>query len=292
MTSKVPQHQKPPKFTDKIIQKADLEEFIKTQDDFALELYVYSLARELGFKTTHAGSYSDRITGKTRQFDVRASRSLGEDVNVYFAIECKCLRPTFPLLISQIPRTPSESFQDVMQAQGMRTAGSSRTRVVGPRVVRLEGVKSIYPPNQYVGKSMVQVGYNDAGRFLTNDHEVFDKWGQAIASVNDLIREAAFLQVHSELPQRSVVLPVLVVPDERLWIVNYAENGTLQDGPEQTDEVRFFIGDNQTYVPNPDHIYTVSHLHVVTKSGLGNFLRSYLEGGINSKHLNGSLQVF
>jgi hypothetical protein len=279
------------KSLDKPITKADLEEFIKTQDDFALELYVYSLARRLGFTSIHAGSYSDRITGKTRQFDVRASRSCGEDMNVYLAIECKCLRPSFPLLISQIPRTPSESFQDVMQADGVRKTQHGQIRVVGPRVVRLDGAKSIYRPYQYVGKALVQVGYNEAGRFIANDHEVFDKWGQAIASVNGLIREAAYLQVPSGMSQRSVALPVLVVPDGSLWIANYSENGSLQDGPEQVDEVQFFIGDGQTYAPNLDRLYTVSHLHVVTKSGLNNLLESFLGGGANMEHLIDSLQI-
>lgn len=280
------------KLSDKPITKADLEEFIKTQDDFALELYVYSLARKLGFTATHAGSYSDRITGKTRQFDVRASLSCGDDVNVYLAIECKSLRSSFPLLISQIPRIPSESFQDVMQAEGVRIVGQTRTTVMGPRVVRLDGTASIYSANQYVGKALVQVGYNDAGRFTANDHEVFDKWGQAIASVNGLIREAANLQVRSQAPQRSIALPVLVVPDGTLWIANYSEDGSLQDGPTETDEVQFFIGDSQTYVPNPDFRFTVSHLHVVTKSGLKNLLESFLDGGANFAHLSDSLQVF
>lgn len=208
----------------------------------------------------------------------------------YLAIECKCLRPSFPLLISQIPRIPSESFQDVMQAEGVQKVDGGQVHTVGPRVLRLHGVRSIYPPNQYVGKALVQVGYNDAGRFLANDHEVFDKWGQAIASVNGLIREAATLQVHSEIPQRSVVVPVLVVPDERLWIANYSEDGSLQDGPEQTDQVQFFIGEGQNYVPNLDRLYTVSHLHVVTTSGLQKLLESFLDDGSNFMHLTGSLE--
>jgi hypothetical protein len=290
MTSKAPQHPKPLKFTDKIIEKSDLEEFIKTQDDFALELYVYSSARNLGFAATHAGSYSDPITGKTRQFDVRASRSCGQDLHVYLAIESKCLRPSFPLLISQIPRIRSESFQGVMQTEGNKLTPEGEVRVMGPRVLRLDGVSSIYPPNQYVGKAVVQVGYNEVGRFVTKDSEVYDKWGQAIASANDLIRTASTFRVASDMAQRSVVLPVLVVPDGTLWVANYSDNGTLQEGPVQTDQVQFYIGVSQTFVPNPDYLFPVSHLHVVTKSGLNAFLDSFLDGGANLAHLTSSLQ--
>jgi hypothetical protein len=292
MTSKVPQLPKPPKLTDKTITKSDLEDFIKTQDDFALELYVYSLARDRGFTATHAGSYSDPITGKTRQFDVRASRSCGQDLHVYLAIESKCLRPSFPLLISQIPRIPSESFQGVMQTEGYKQTAEGQVRAVGPRVLRLDGVSSIYPPNLYVGKAVVQVGYNEAGRFVSNDSEVYDKWGQAIASANDLIRSASTFRVASDMVQRSIVLPVLVVSDGTLWVANYSDNGTLQDGPVQTDQVQFYIGVSQTFVPNPDYLFPVSHLHVVTKSGLNAFLESFLDGGVNFAHLTDSLQIF
>lgn len=279
------------KLPDAPITKADLEKFIKTQDDFALELYVYNLARTLGFTASHAGSYSDRITGKTRQFDVRANRSCGDDLNVFLAIECKCLRPSFPLLISQIPRIMTESFQEVMQSHGVRKTGEGRTTYPGPRVSRLDEERSIYSPNQYVGKALTQVGYNGVGQFLANDKEVFEKWSQAIASSNDLIRAAAFLQAPSERPQRSIVLPVLVVPDERLWVANYAEDGSLQDGPTLADHVEFFIGDSQTYVENLERLYTLSHLHVVTKSGLNGLLESFLDDGSNVTHLSSSLEV-
>lgn len=281
-----------PRFPEKPITRSDLEEFIKTQDDFALELYVYSLARELGFTATHAGSYTDRITGKTRQFDVRASLSCGEDIHVSLAVECKCLRPSFPLLVSQIPRIPSESFQDVMQSHGVRTNGGTRNTVVGPRVNRLKGVESMYCANKYVGKASVQVGYNEGKGFVANDSEVFDKWGQAIASINGMIRDAANLTAPSGSPQRSVALPVLVVPDDSLWTANYAENGSLQEGPCQADEVQFFIGDSQNYVPDLERVFVVSHLHIVTKSRLKDFLRSFLDGGANVSLLKNSLQDF
>lgn len=278
------------KLSDKPITKSDLEEFIKTQDDFALELFAYSVVRERGFAATHAGSYNDPITGKTRQFDVRASRSFDQDLHVYLAIETKCLRPSFPLLISQIPRIPSESFQDVMQTEGYKETSGDRVKTIGPRALRLDGVRSIYPPNQYVGKAVTQVGYNDAGRFVGNDSEVYDKWGQAIASMHDLIRRASFLNGPSGMAQRSIVLPVLVLPDGTLWIANYSDSGSLQDGPVQTDQVQFYIGVGHSFLPNPDYLFTVSHLHVVTKSGLVALLDSFSDGGGNLTHLTSSLQ--
>jgi hypothetical protein len=266
-----------PKLLDEPITKADLEEFIKTQDDFALELYAYSLARELGFTTTHAGSYTDRVTGKTRQFDVRASRACGRNFHVHFAIECKCLRPSFPLLISQIPRLPAESYLEVLHGRG--EMHRYPPVAVSPKIDRLDGVKSLYPPNQYVGKASIQVGKDSKG-FSANDSEIFDKWGQAIASANDLIVNATWLN-----RQESIILPVLVVTDGTLWVVNYAEEGSRQEGPTQVDEVKFFIGNQQNFEKNPIFSYTISHLHVVTKSGLSNLLQRFMTGGQDFLHL-------
>jgi hypothetical protein len=271
------------KLSDKPITKETLEAFIKTQDDFALELYAYSLARDLGFTATHAGSYTDRLTGKTRQFDVRASRSCGQNLHVNIAIECKCLRPSFPLLISQIPRLAVESFQDVLQSRGKMKNGRL---YIGPGTSRRNGVCSLYPPNQYVGKALAQVGLNEAGGYVSNDYEVFEKWGQAIASANGLIRQAGTFGYSMDSPsQGSIILPVLVVPDGTLWVVNYAENGSHQDGPSQSDEVKFFIGDAQTFDPNSAAVFTISHLHVVTKSGLDRLLRRFADSGSDVMHL-------
>lgn len=265
--------------SDKHITKADLEEFIKTQDDFALELYAYSLARNFGFTATHAGSYTDRLTSKTRQFDVRASRACGRNFHVHFAIECKCLRPSFPLLISQIPRLPAESYLEVLRANGNKY--THPPVAVTPKIVRLDGVKSLYLPNQYVGKALTQVGFNTNGNgFSKGDSEVFDKWGQAIASASELIVNATSL--HQE---ESIILPVLVVPDGTLWIANYAEEGSLQEGPTQVNEVQFFIGNQQKFEKNPIFSYTISHLHVVTKSGLNNLLQRFTAGGQDFLHL-------
>ena len=267
------------KASDKPITKADLEEFIKTQDDFALELYAYSLARNLGFTTTHAGSYTDRVTGKTRQFDVRAGRACGRNFHVHFAIECKCLRPSFPLLISQIPRLPAESYLEVLHAGGDKYR---HPPVAGtPKIVRLDGVKSLYSPNQYVGKALTQVGFNTNGNgFNKGDAEVFDKWGQAVASASELIVNATWLY-----QKESIILPVLVVPDGTLWVANYAEDGSCQEGPDQVSEVQFFIGNQQNFEKNPVFSYTISHLHVVTKSGLNTLLHRFMDGGQDFLHL-------
>lgn len=266
-----------PKRSDRPITKADLEAFITTQDDFALELFAYSLALEFGFAATHAGSYTDRITGKTRQFDVRANKKCGSEFHVYLAVECKCLSPSFPLLISQIPRHPLESFQDVIRGAGDAQVRHGRTHYPEFRVSRFDRGNSLYPVNRYVGKALVQVGLNERGDFVSNDSEVFEKWGQAIASANGQLRTAADLSARAGMSQASIVLPVLLVPDEMLWVANYSENGKLQEGPVQQDEVRFYIGDKHKFDPEIMREFTISHLHIVTKTGFRNLLEQFAD---------------
>lgn len=268
------------------ITREHLEEFIATQDDFALELYAYSLARDLGFSAMHAGSYTDPVTGKARQFDVQANIDCGDDFHVYLAIECKALRPSYPLLVSQIPRINAESYQDTVYSQGAMRGGMRH--IAGAK--RLDRAESIYPPNKYVGKALSQVGFNGEGKLVAKDSEVFDKWGQAIASCSVLVNSASLLNNNMQTKaKKSAILPILVVPDGTLWVANYAERGALQEGPIQINEAEYFIGQVHSIKENYNASFTVSHLHIVTKSGLDAFLRRLINGGENAEHLKNML---
>jgi hypothetical protein len=97
------------------ITSADLQEYLARQDDFGLELFVYSMARSLGMAATHGGTYADPVTKKPRQYDVRAHLAR-DDLRIDVAIECKSLRPSFPLLVSRIPRIPEESYHQVVDS--------------------------------------------------------------------------------------------------------------------------------------------------------------------------------
>ena len=268
-----------------IITKEHLEEFIATQDDFALELYVYDLARRAGFNPTHAGSYVDPSTGKARQFDVQASRACGDNFHIHFAVECKALRPSFPLLVSQIPRIRAESFLHIMSSRGSGEDGLS----IYPQTRILTDGASLYPLSEFVGKALSQVGFNGEGKLHSKDSEVFEKWGQAIASSNQLIKRAASLNKSMQKPlQKSAVLPVLVVPDGTLWVVNYSGLGDHTE-PAQAQEAKYFIGSTQTIDEGQSVTLILSHLHIVTKNGLEKLLLRFREGGQDVEHIKGML---
>jgi hypothetical protein len=96
--------------TDPITQ-ADLAAFAANDSDFAFELRVLRQLRGLGFQCEHSGTYEDPVTGKFRQFDIRANKNFG-NVQLAMAVECKNIRPYHPLLVSAVPRTEAEAFHN------------------------------------------------------------------------------------------------------------------------------------------------------------------------------------
>lgn len=53
----------------------DIQEYVNARSDFDLELFVYRTLRDKWLAAQHSGTYIDAVTGKYRQFDVRASCS-------------------------------------------------------------------------------------------------------------------------------------------------------------------------------------------------------------------------
>jgi hypothetical protein len=259
------------KLRDGPITAKDLAEYLETQDDFALELHIYSQAKALGYNVAHGGTYIDPVTKKARQFDVRASFSSieGKPQRIDLAIECKCLKPSFPLLLTRIPRSETESFHQVIWSHKRNTSLPVYSSKDYTTPAFLKGTRSFYKPGQYVGKSTSQVGRTEKGDVTSGDAEVFEKWSQALASAHGLVAAAGRA---NELKKQDnyfcCVLPILVVSDNTLWAADYSEDGVLQAGPVSVDEATIFVG----------HEYDIgikcmlSHLHVYTKRGIDSFL--------------------
>lgn len=257
---------------DESITADDLAEYVATRDDFNLELYVYRTARELGLSATHGGTYEDPITNKPRQYDVRASGRIGNQFRIALAIECKSLRPSYPLLVSRIPRSEKESFHEVIVA---RQPGRSRYGLIDAFSSSIafpyRGLESIYTPGEQVGKSTAQVGRNERGELTSGDSEVFDKWSQALSSAADLINQAR--DAHDEFGVEiffSCVLPVLVIADETLWVADYSEMGALVQGPIQVAQTTVFV--DRKYSDKLATTCTLSHLHIYTRSQVRDLL--------------------
>src|SRR5262245_61782347 len=93
----------------------DISKYLVDQDDFNLELRCLDACRRNNLLTAHGGTYTDPVTGKPRQFDLRASKTV-DHYKIQLAVECKNLKPFFPLVVSQVPRQRHESFFEVVMS--------------------------------------------------------------------------------------------------------------------------------------------------------------------------------
>lgn len=260
------------------IASSDMVEYLDSQSDFAFELRILEWLTSNGYKCEHSGSYDDPVTGRPRQFDIRAFRLHGI-TTLRLAIECKNIGENYPLLISCMPRRGEEAFHEVAfsnapSAELIRErAGWSdaKPNQLFVDTIRPSGNQGIYGVGEPVGKSCSQVGRTPNGELSCDDREVFEKWSQAIASAGDLARLA---YGDGRLMRRgyalSLVLPIVVVPNGRLWVVHFDEAGARVSPPAATDRCSFFVDRPcpvQDFRP-----YTISHLEFVTQDGLAKLL--------------------
>lgn len=143
------------------------------------------------------------------------------------------------------------------------------------RSVRLCGEYSIYAPGDAVGKACEQVGRNASGELVASSADVYEKWAQALSSAHDLTylscgdgseRSSGFAM--------SLVMPIVVVPNGRLWLALYDHDGQLQRGPEQVDRCAYYVGrayEHQSIGGGEE--VTLSHLEFVTVDGLLTLVR-------------------
>jgi hypothetical protein len=274
---------KPPQPTAPITGE-DLRRYLDTQDDFALELEAYRHALGFGFKASHGGLYDDAKTNKRRQYDVRASHEWG-NMKLDLTIECKSLDPAYPLLVQRVSRPGNESFHQTMLSRGSTTSyGTAREPQgwVGASLFKMSGTH-LYDPQEQVGKSLKRVKLSENG-FSATDSDIYEKYTQALTSMDELVQSAA-VEMRPERAQiySRAFLPIVLVSDGALWVADYSASGQLVADPRpEADETTFYLGWNYE-LPNPFDIhpatFTISHLHIMTRRRLPQFLSEVHTGG-------------
>jgi hypothetical protein len=237
----------------------ELRTFVAANDSFGFEMRVCAVLKGTALRDMkHGETYVDPVTGFNRQFDFRFTIR-DERRCVLFALECKNIDPSLPVIVCGRKRPAREAFHDVIISQ---TAAS------GPRSrIHRQKLSRIYPEDGFVGKSVLKPERDGSGKLKPKsiDAEIHDRWSQAIASSHDLIHQAS--KIGSSV--MSVILPAVVVPDGSLMKVAYDENGEAVTGPDPTDECALFIGHKYEIQPAERHPPVVlSHLHFYTLSGL------------------------
>lgn len=269
------------KLLDKAITETDLEEYLSSYSDFSFEISVLKLLRDNQVQCEHGGHYTDPVTRKSREFDIRAKHAI-DNLTLRLAVECKNIRENYPVLVSMLPRVSEESYHQILRLADpvQETGPFGLSRAASPfnsraKSVKVRGARSRYSLGRYVGKSIAQVGRTNDQSISSGDSEIYEKWGQALSSIDDLIGEMIDDGKDSDRQYFSMCLPVLVVPDGRLWAVDYDLDGHLTNSPVRIEHCSFYVGKSYStghFGPG----YTVSHLELFTFSGLQHFIHTHL----------------
>lgn len=260
------------------ITKEDISQYIEEYSDFSFEVAVLRSLSSLGFSCEHAGTYEDPITKKTREFDIRARKTLIDDpafkVRISLSVECKNLRANFPLLVHCMPREISECYLNLVWA-------SAPAHYIPPyenaMCIKIKEDDCPYKKAVPVGKSCDQIGRKTNGELTGNDGDVFEKISQAINAAFDLIKEAHYA-ADKETEVVTVVVPVLVVPDGRIWDIWYKKTGEIKREPTLVNDVEYYI-DKSWLVGDATREfarrYYLSHLEITQISRLNAIIEKH-----------------
>jgi hypothetical protein len=85
-----------------------------------------------------------------------------------------------------------------------------------------------------------QISKDSNGNIKAEDSKTYDKWSQALASLYGILNVLSIDNVPDN--QRNLVfLPVVVVPDNKLWQINYSREGQKIDAPKQVNSISYWV---------------------------------------------------
>lgn len=265
------------------ISRDDIVEYLSNESDFSFELSALMYLSDAGYLCAHSGTFHDPVTHKLRQFDIRAKKMVesndAQTLVLRLAVECKNIRENYPVLVQCMPRHSDESYLDVLWRDTL--IGSSMSSRHG---MRLWGEQSPYRIGEHVGKSLCQVGRKTDLSFIDSDAAVYEKFSQALHSSYDLLQQSFWADdAWGRNKTVSIVVPVLVVPDGRLWKVDYDGLGQLSGEPQQTDHISFYVGQDWAVGNENEALfstrYCCSHLELISISHLVMCMETFLARG-------------
>ena len=241
----------------------DISRYLNKRDDFDLELFAYRTLCASGWDVVLGGTYVDAVTGKFRQFDVRASKTFSHGRVVVLCVECKGLRRENPLVVSRVERPFAESYHDILVLRPRPQIGD-----VVPSVAHCQATgPTLYRQDEFAGKSMTQISKKNNDEFKVSDAETYDKWFQALASSEPLITEIAHTPANHSAPAFYFFMPVLVISDETLWVVDYQADRSRMTPRLENEAVYFVNRDFKITYQRFKGNYRQPHLHIETRVG-------------------------
>lgn len=274
----------------------DIKNFLKRApdsesglNDFSFELEVCKAIIDAGETDIKSGGiYFDHDLKHNREYDIRLKINLPQK-NIYFhlAIECKNVQANYPLIVATSPRVKKESFLQFWSFVGRHSQKRENgvlieNRFIGHDIlVDQENNPIFYPKAENVGRKCFQLGKHVDLKlgFIESESQCYDKWTQAFSSLTGMLHDACdwFLAQENDkgfVYGNHIFLPILIVPDEKLWCIGYSTPDTTSE-PCQKNHIALFA-DRNYYINGPRggiRPYTVSHLEIMTLSGLQEFIK-------------------
>lgn len=246
------------------IDAESISSYLDAHDDFDLELFAQRELTLNGWSSHQGGTYKDGVTGKYRQYDVRAIKNFAMDTYISMAVECKSLSPENPLIISRVPRPDYDCYHHVTEC----TDYDDLPETVTFLVKKAQNHLSVYAPGEMVGKATSQLRWEKGGdKLISSDNETYEKWSQAIASAADSLTDVRTFSGGGLA--RTFWMPILLVSNETLWVVDYDKEGR-RSAPRREDSATLFVG--REYSVAPAITVDFTHLHVYTRIGFKQML--------------------
>jgi hypothetical protein len=245
-----------------------IKDQFEKRSGFALEMRTLRALTEAGFECQHGLLYVDPVTDLDRQFDLRAV-AYRKRCCIRLAVECKGVREGHPLVFGRLPRTPEESQHQVLvsSADDLDPGQPHKPPIYEKhaKAETLYGSESLYLPDKPVAKTYLH--YSTSPK--NEPDEIHVRWMQAVASSSDLLFSA-----HDEYSRMEVddcatfILPMVVVPEGSLWVIDYGVSGDELGEPKQEERVEFAIFKTVSGPKLYGDNLLLTHLEFVTEQGL------------------------
>lgn len=271
------------------ITPQNIRDAVAGHDDFGHEMRLREIIQSVpDAESTHGGTYLDLVTGKPRQYDFRCILRR-DDRALQFAVEGKNLFTYSPVVVCGTMRSTEDAFHEIIESRfGLFTEVNPITKSVDSItdgwdcLTRRVTDSMVYPYGAFTGKSVMRLkpakdGAGKKADYTTApDTDVYERWNQALSSSYDLCKSATeYAHGFSRRHYFTATVPVVVVPDDSLWTLNYDKAGVVCSEPSRTDHCPFFV-DRRLKVTGwgADQGFSLSHIHFCTLSGFKSWVVS------------------
>ncbi|TNV71285.1 hypothetical protein FGO68_gene7728 [Halteria grandinella] len=251
-------------------------------DDFGFEMRMGKILQTItGAQVEHGGTYKPLgINMAPRQFDYRV-KVVSDNRVLRLAVECKNFYAGSPVVVCGSRRTREESYLDLIVSdfrEVISRHGDEDDDFVG--LVQKTSPSSFYVAGDFVGRATLRPEpgaskerelVKDSRYKLTGDADIYEKWNQAVTHSVRMADWAINERQNSRHFVLSAVLPIVVMPDETLWQIQYDDDGNIVDGPKPVNSTTLYVGVSQYLGNSTEQTVKLSHIHFMTATGLTEF---------------------